>query len=162
MEYQVKSIGKTCAATGQALAPGSQCYSVLVEENGQHVRKDYAPAAWTGPPAGALGYWKATVPQPEQNKPKPLDADALMRYFEQLLEDVNPAQEKLKYVLALLLLQKRRMKIEGSRRDGDIEYIQFIGSQGEGPYEVRDQQLDEAEIEQLQVELNSQLARDWT
>lgn len=162
MDYHLKSIGKTCAATGQELTPGSECYSVLVEENGQHVRKDFAAAAWTGPPVGTLAFWKATVPTPEQRKPHPLDADALMRYFEQLSEAANPAQEKLKYVLALLLLQKRRLKIEGSRRDGEIELIQFVGSHGEGPYEVRNQQLQEAEISRLQAELNLQLTREWT
>ena len=77
------------------------------------------------------------------------------------MKDANPAQDKFRYVLALLLLQKRRLKIEGSRQDGDVEYLELVGSQGEGTFEVRMQQLEDAEIEQLQRDLNAHLATEW-
>lgn len=161
MDYHLKPMGKTCAVTGEALVSGSVCYSVLLERDGKEIRLDYSEAGWTGPPEGWKGYWQSIVPEAEATRVKPLDADALMSYFEQLSEDANPAQEKFRFVLALLLLQKRRLKIDGSRQDGDIEYLQLIGSQSEGPYEVRDQQLEDAEIEQLQSALNAHLETEW-
>ena len=85
-----------------------------------------------------------------------------MRYFEQLCEDANPAQDKFRYILALLLLQKRRLKMEGSRQDGEIAYLELVGSRGEGIFEVRDQQLSAEEIEQLQQTLNTHLASEWS
>ena len=85
-----------------------------------------------------------------------------MRYFEQLSEEPNLAQEKFRYVLALLLLQKRRLKIEGSRQDGEIQYLQLSGSRGEGQFDVRDHQLSEDEILHLQNDLNAHLATEWT
>lgn len=161
MDYHLKPIGKTCAATGKELVPGSACFSVLAERDGRLIRLDYSEACWAGPPEGTVGFWQSVVPEPEEAKVKPLDTDALMRYFEQLSEDANPAQEKFRYVLSLLLLQKRRLKIEGSRQDGDIEYLELVGSHSEGPFEVRDHQLDDAEIEQLQGDLNAHLATEW-
>jgi hypothetical protein len=161
MDYHLKPIGKTCAATGAELVPGSTCYSVLVEKDGEFVRVDYSPAGWSGPQEGVVGYWKCVVPHPVQNTAKPLDADALMRYFEQLGEDPNPAQEKFRYVLALLLLQKRRLKVDGSRQDGDIEYLQLSGCRGEGTFEVRDPQLADDEIQQIQQGLNAHLTTEW-
>jgi hypothetical protein len=154
-------MGKTCEATGEELVPGNTCFSALVERDGQLIRLDYCEAGWTGPPDGTMGYWQSIVPEPEEAKAKPLDPDALMRYFEQLCEDANPAQEKLRYVLSLLLLQKRRLKIEGSRQEGDVEYLELVGSHSEGPFEVRDHQLDDAEIEQLQSDLNTHLSAEW-
>ena len=34
MEYQFRPIGKKCAATGEDLVPGDECYSVLVGKDG--------------------------------------------------------------------------------------------------------------------------------
>ena len=158
MDYRLKPIGKTCTVTGNELVPGSVCLSTLVEQDGRFVRLDFSEAGWNGPPEGAVGYWHCTVPQPEQNSRKLLDANALMGYFEQLCEDANPSQDKLRYVLSLLLLQKRRLKLQGSRQDGDAEYLELIGSQGQGPFEVRDCYLSEDEINQLQKDLNVHLA----
>ena len=162
MDYQLKPVGKSCAATGADLSPGSTCHSVLVERNGRFVRLDYSEAGWGGPPDGAVGHWRCRVPLQDDARPKPLDAEALLRYFEQLCEDANPAREKFAYVVSLLLLQKRKLRVEGSRLDGEIEYLQLVGAQGEGPFEVRDQLLTEEEIEQLQTALSAHLAEEWT
>lgn len=162
MDYHLKPIAKTCAATGRELTPGSRCFSALVERDGGPVRFDYTEEGWSGPPEGTIGYWQTRVPSPAETAARPLDPDALMRYFEQLCEDANPAQDKFRYVLALLLLQKRRLKIEGSRQDGETEYLQLGGSRGEGSFEVRDQQLTDEEIAQLQQALNQHLATEWS
>ncbi len=157
VDYHVKPIGKVCAATGEPLTPGSSVYSVLVEQDGESVRLDYQPSAWEGSPPGTIGQWRAIVPFPEENKPKPLDAHTLLEHFQQLLEDANPAQEKLCYVISLLLLQKRRLSLDGTRLDGDIAYLQLSGSRGEGPFEVRDQQLTADEINSLQTHLVAEI-----
>ena len=158
MNYHLKPVGKTCAATGEPLQPGTNCWSVLVEENGRFVRFDYAEQAWDQPPENAVGYWRTSVPQQNENRPKPLDEESLLQDFEQLSEDANPAQEKLRFVMALLLIQKRRLKMDGGRRDGEIEYLQLIGSRGEGPYEVREFDLSEEERQQLQSAVDAFLA----
>ncbi len=162
MDYRLKPVGKTCASTGDELVPGGACYSALVEQQGELVRLDFSEVGWTGPPEGTVGYWRTVVPNADSRRDKPLDTEALLRYFEQLCEDTNPAQAKLAWVLSLLLLQKRRLHIDGARIDGEIEYVQLSGSRGEGPFEVRDQNLSEEEIEQLQQSLTAQLVAEWS
>ena len=142
-----------CAATGQPLQPGATVQSILLERDGQLERFDYSPEGWSGPPEGLFARWECTVPHPARQTAAPVDAESLLRYFEQLVEDANPDYDKLRYVLALFLLQRRRLKLDGSRVDGAQEYLQISGSRGEGPYEILDQQLAEAEIRQLQAEI---------
>ncbi len=162
MNYHVRPLGKNCAGTGEPLEPGSKVYSVLVSQDEELVRLDFSEAGWQGPPEGTIGQWTCRVPEMEQHKPKGLDPDAMLAYFEQILEDPNPVQEKMAYVLSLFLLQRRRLKLDGCRIDGEIEYLQLSGSRGEGPYEVRDQQLTEEEIKRLQAELHLCLESEWS
>jgi len=161
VEYQFRPIGKKCAATGADLLPGSICHSVLVEREGELQRLDYSEQGWTGPPAGALGVWKCLVPKQAEMRHEPLDTSALMRCFEQLTEESSPAREGLRYILALLLMKKRRLKLETSRIDGEDEYLQLAGASGEGAYEVRDLKPSDEDILQWQRELNVYLASEW-
>ena len=97
-----------------------------------------------------------------------------MRYFEQLseglgtlqggqlAEDADPLQQKLRYVIALLLLQKRRLKLDGSRLEGEREVLEFTGARGEGRFEVPDCKLADEEIEGLQDQLNEQMQYEWS
>lgn len=162
MDYQLKPIGKSCFATGRELLPGMRCHSALVEQNGRLVRIDYAEEAWKGPPEGTVGHWSCTVPEAEMAKAPPLDSAAMMRYFEQLSEEPNPAREKFRFILALLLLQKRKLRIEGTREEDGTEYLQLAGSRGEGPFEIPNQQLDDEEMNRLQEELSTHLAVEWS
>lgn len=162
MDYRLKPIGKSCATTGQSLEPGTSCYSVLVEEGEQMIRLDFSEEGWNGLPDDALGFWKGVVPEPELKKNKPLDADALLLYFEQMIEDANPANDKFCYVLSLLLLQKRRVRIESEREEAGVSFMQIIGSQGEGPYDVRVLDIPDDEVMLLQQNLNQHLANEIT
>lgn len=161
MDYHVRPLGKTCAATGEPLSPGDRVISVLVERNGELVRLDYAARNWTAPPEGTVGQWTCQTP-PEESTGRPIDPAALFAFFEQIIEDANPAQEQLAYVLALSLLQRRRLLLEGARVDGDVQYLQLCGSRGEGPYEVRDQQLSDDQMRLLQAELRGALQAEWS
>jgi hypothetical protein len=162
MEYQFRTLGKQCAASGRPLEPGEECISVLAEQKGQLVRLDYAAAAWKGPPEGAIGQWRSQVPQAVQVNAARVDPEVLLQFFEQMVEGANAAHDRLIYVLALYLLQRRRLKLEGSGEGEDgSPSLELIGSRGEGPYRIRDQQLPEDEVRILQSELNRQLAENW-
>jgi hypothetical protein len=157
MDYQLKPLGKTCSQTGKPLDPGEVCYSAVVEKGNEWVRLDFSAGAWTGPPQGALGYWRLTVPARDQTRRRTLDADALLRHFEQLCEGANPPREKFRYVFALLLVQRRRLRIAQTRNDAEGSVLELSGMQGEGPFEVRTQQLAESEIAALQQELETSI-----
>jgi len=157
MDYRFRPISKTCAGTGQPLVPGTLCYSVLVERHGQQERLDFSEAGWKGLPDDAVGFWKCLVPIPAPRQVSTTDPETLLKFFEQLIDSGSPHQEKLAFVLALSLLHRRRLKLDGSHNVDGVEYLELSGSRGEGPYEVRDQQISEAEITLLRQTLDQQL-----
>jgi hypothetical protein len=161
VEYQFRPLGKTCAGTGKPLAPGELVTSVIVDRGGELVRLDYSGEGWNGPPPGTIGLWTAHAPPAAVVHASKVDPEVLLRFFEQLLETGNPAHDRMLYVVALYLLQRRRFRLEGTRIDDDAQYLQLVGSRGEGPYQVRDQQLPEDEVKVLQSQLNQQLSEQF-
>ena len=160
VDYHLKPVSRTCAATDREFVAGETCHSVLIERDGEVIREDFCEEGWNGPPDDSIAEWTTIVPDLAA-KPKTIDTKSLMTYFEQLCEDANPAHSQLRYVLALLLLQKRRLRLEGSRTDEDgNEFLEFIGSKSEGPFEVQDSDLTEKEIAGLQATLNAQLQQE--
>lgn len=135
------------------MVPGTVCFSTVVERNGQFIREDFSEEHWNGPPENAVGFWQSLVPDDEKGKPKPLDTEALMEYFEQISDEGSGAQEKNRYVIALLLLQKRRLVVDDSRLDGDEEFLICSGKQGEGPFEIQNFKLPDEQVRLLQEEL---------
>lgn len=161
MDYHVKPLGKTCAATGKPLLPGSVCHSVLVERDGNLLRLDFSEEGWTGPPPGNLGAWTVEVPAAADPKTVRIDPEAAFRYFEQLSEEASPVHERTRYALALVLLQQRKLKLENVRFDDDDEVLELSGVHGEGNFEVHNYHLDDTESQKLQAELKAQLAMEW-
>jgi len=161
MDYHLRPMGKTCTATGKPLVPGSVCHSVLVEKEGQLVRLDYSAEGWSGPPDGHLGHWSIEVPAAPDPSQQKIDPEAALRYFEQLYEEASPVHVRTCYTLALILLRQRKLKLENIRYDDDIEFLELTGVHGEGRFEVRNLRLDDAEVQQLQLELKAQLSLEW-
>ena len=161
MDYHFKPPSKTCATTGRPLAPGTVCHSVLIEKNGVLTRLDFSTEGWSGPPAGHVGYWKTIVPTLHDPREQRLDPESAFRYFEQLCEESSPMTERQRYVLALLLLQQRKLRLDGSRCGDDGEVLELSGRHDEGTYEVPDLKLPDAETRQIQAELKVHLATEW-
>ncbi|WP_437190622.1 hypothetical protein [Planctomicrobium sp. SH527] len=161
MDYRFRPITKICAGTGKPLVPGAVCYSVLIEKEGQQERLDFSEEGWQGIPEGALGHWRCNVPLPETQPASVTDPEVLLKTLEQLVESPNPAQEKLCYVISLSLLQKRRLRLDGTQQVDDVEFLELSGSRGEGPFLIRDQQLSESEISELRQALAHQINTGW-
>jgi len=115
IDYDIQRCSRRCAASDRELKDGETCYSVLVAEGADVVRRDYSAEAWPGPPAGAIGWWKSTVVDPNAGRMSWAPNDVMLHYFERLADD--PAAEDARYVLALLLVRRRVLRVEGSETD---------------------------------------------
>ncbi|MEX2092293.1 MAG: hypothetical protein WD971_06430 [Pirellulales bacterium] len=111
LDFEIQRSTRRCAATDRALEPGEVCYSVLEVRGADIVRKDYAASAWSGPPAESFGWWKSRVPEPHAKKIKLAPNDVLLELFDHLAE--RPENEDMRYVLALLLVRRRVLRLDG-------------------------------------------------
>jgi hypothetical protein len=125
VDYQIQPSTRRCSVNGRELRPGEKCYSVLLDEGGKFVRRDYSAEAWQGPPAEAFSFWAGRIPTP-QGKQKPrVDDDLLLDCFHRLEGQEEPSRVNFRYVLALLLMRRRRLRMEGARQEGGREVLDF-------------------------------------
>ncbi len=114
LEFEIQRCTRQCAKTGRALAPGELFYSVLVRKEVRIERLDFSQEAWEQAPADAIAWWKSRMPSSDSNKPTWAPNQVLIDYFERLLEDGDPAQAELLYVLTLLLVRRRLLRIDSA------------------------------------------------
>jgi hypothetical protein len=164
VEYSLKPLGKTCAATGAPLSPGTVCQSVLIEQNGQTQRLDYRHDAWPGPAPHQIAVWQTVVPPPLNPDAVHLDSDKLLGLLEQAVPagfDNDPTEaEAIRYVAALFLLQRRKLKLDDAFPQGGVEVLRLLGARGEGPFELINLRLKDEEIHRHVQTLKSRLAME--
>lgn len=152
-EYQIQPITRRCAATGQELPPGSRYFSVLLEQDGKFVRQDYSGDAWQGPPEGAFSFWAGRVPTTEQGRQLRMDDETVHECFVRLQDEVDPARVSFRYVLALLLMRRKRLRFEQVRREAGLEYLQLRCGRTGTLHDVLDPGLREEEMAAVQEEV---------
>jgi hypothetical protein len=151
--YQIQGPARHCAASGRELRPGERFYSALFDEAGKFVRKDYAAEAWSAPPAGAVAYWCGRIPASGRPRQPTINDELLIDCFEHLGDAKEPAQRNFRYVVALLLMRRKRFKFDDVRtRDGDDCLILRDAKSGVR-HEVPDPRLSDAEIAAVQDEV---------
>jgi hypothetical protein len=153
IEYQIQANTRRCAASGRELRPGEKFYSVLLDEGGSFVRKDYATEAWQGPPAGAFSFWVGKVPADETARRPRIDDEMLVDCFGRLEGQTDPGRLNFRYIVALLLLRQKRFKFEETRQDGGQEVLVLRCTRTRAVYQVVNPRLTPEEMAQVQEEV---------
>ena len=135
IDYDIQRCSRRCAASDRELKNGEECYSVLIEQAGGIVRRDYSAEGWPGPPENAIGWWKSTVIDPNAGRMSWAPNDVMLHYFERLADD--PAAEDTRYVLALLLVRRRVLRVDGNETDaGGRPLLVLYCGRNEAQYRV--------------------------
>ena len=154
VEFDIQGPTRVCAATGRELNAGDRIYTVLTDEAGKFVRKDYAADAWPGPPAGAVAFWMGRVPASHKPRKPTFNDDLLLDCFHHLTGTPDPDRVKFRYVVALLLMRRKRLKFEDLRQaDGGGHVLLVRDAKTGSRHEIVDPRLTEAEIEAVQDEV---------
>ena len=152
-EYQIQENTRRCAVTGRELKPGDPFYAVLIDEGARFVRKDYSAVAWQGPPAGCFSFWAGRVPaQDDKHRPR-IDDDLLLDCFGRLEGQTEPGRVHFRYVVALLLMRRKRFKFEEARTEGGQEVLCLRCTRTRAQYQVVNPRLTETEMAAVQEEV---------
>ena len=93
-------------------------------------------------PLGAVAYWAGRVPPADNPKTPRVNENLLFDCFDHLAGDADPARVNFRYVVALLLMRKRRLKFEDHRRLADGSEVMVLkDARNGGRVEVVDREL---------------------
>lgn len=152
-DYQIKPNTRRCALTGRELKPGDRYFTALLDEGHHWERQDFAPEAWQGPPQGTFSFWTGHVPAvADQARPK-FDDDLLEDCFHRLADHLEPSKINFRYVAALLLVRRRRLKLEETVREEGQERLRLRDLRNGACHEVINPGLDEASMSEVQDEI---------
>ncbi|MEC7564077.1 MAG: hypothetical protein VX738_00200 [Planctomycetota bacterium] len=159
LDFQVQKSTRKCHKTDRKFVAGESFYSVLIPQGADVIRQDYCQDAWEGAPQDVIGWWKSTMPDHDNQKLNLAPNEVMLHYFEQLRR--NPQSQDLAYVLALLMVRKRLMRLEGTEQDHQGQELMILSDpKNETEYKVAVRQPSIEKIEELQQELAGMLYKD--
>ena len=152
-EYQIQPNTRRCTVSGRELQPGERYFSVLLDEAGKFVRKDYGADAWHGSPVDAVGFWAGRVPAAGARRRPPIDDDMLLACFQRLEGRTEQASQHFRYVLALLLMRRKRFKFEEVRNDDGREVLVLKCGRTGARHEVANPHLTDEQMAAVQEDV---------
>jgi len=152
-EWEIdKPLGQ-CYGTSRKIECGEEYFAALVETDEGLQRRDFCADYWQEQEPQVFCYWKSKLPHPDQKKQRFVDDEMLMAFFERLAGETEQEKVNFRFVLALILMRKRRLKYDSTRVEGANEMwrLRIVGEKE--TVEVINPHLDEEQIEQLQSQV---------
>jgi hypothetical protein len=120
--YEVSRPGGKCALCGQAIDPDQKLMVTLQETPAGFARLDYCLSCWPKhEQKDVVAFWQTVMPRPEAKKKVFVDDTVLCELFERLSDVAEPAKVNFRFVLGLILMRKRLVIYEETRREGERE-----------------------------------------
>lgn len=136
MDYKFHRPQPVCSRTGRGFAAGEEFFSALVRGPGGLERLDVATEAWQGPPPEAVAWWRSRQGAAAESGPALAPVEVLLDALEALGDD--PADDPLRYLLALQLVRRRALRIEGEADDAAADgAVVFSCRRRERDYRLR-------------------------
>ena len=159
-EWQVEHVTGVCAVTGRKLEEGEEFYTVLFEDGESFRRADYSLDGWKEPPEGAFCCFKSRIPVREKRKRLLVDDDLLVNFFRRLAEETEPGRVQFRFVLALILMRRRRLRYEGSAVEDGAEVWTMVLPQDQSSHRVVNPRMNDDEINDVSQQLGAILHSD--
>lgn len=168
--YEVARATGVCASTGRAFEVGEAFIASLWMEPGSEKlqRSDFSLDAWASGarPSGQLfGSWRSVLSPPNTRRRMLIDDNELLDLFLQLGGAGDVKRQAFRYVLALILVRKRLLRVEGSAKRGVLVVrTRPVGGAASGEpgvvVEVVDPGMDEAMVAEATEQLSAIVAND--
>jgi len=159
-EWEINKPLGQCCGTGRKIDYGEEYFGALVETGEGLQRMDFCADYWESEKPDVFCYWRSRLPHPDQKKQIFVDDDMLLAFFERLEKETEQEKVNFRFVLALILMRKRRLKYDTTRVE-DAKEIWRLRITGEKQFiEVINPHLDEEQIEQLSSQIGQILQTD--
>lgn len=159
-QWEIQRTAGVCAGTGRRLEPGEEYVAALLDRKTHFERVDYSREFWQANPPEVYSFWRTRIPLPAQKKKMFVDDGVLVNFFERLAGETEPLKVNFRFVLALILMRKRLLKYEETRRDAAGREVWKLRLGKEDVHEVVNPELSDEQIQQVSGELSSILQAD--
>ena len=153
-DWDIVKTTLVCAASGREFAEDEEIYSALYDEDSQFVRRDYAAEHW--PPKDVdrvFSFWKTRTPKKDGPVKRFVDDDVIADFFARLEGQSGEQKRNFRYVLALFLMRRKRLKFKEMRRVGNGMVMVVHERLTDRDHEVQDPRLSEEQIAQVSGEI---------
>ncbi len=121
-DWHIRKKSEGCVRCEREFAEGEAHFSVLTVREAQLERLDACRTCFQeDPPEDSLYWWRTR--RVEGKKRIAVDFEAVEGLFLALADREDPKLQELRYLLSLLLMRKRRLKLLRMRRDPDGEVM---------------------------------------
>ena len=159
-DWEIKRPLGQCCGSGREIETGEDYYATLVETEQGLERRDFSLEYWEEHKPQVYCFWKTRLAPPDEKRELFVSDEMLEAFFERLANETAPEKVSFRFVLALVLMRKRRLKYEGTKMDGAREiWLLRVTGQKE-VVEVVNPHLDEEQIEQLTSQIGQILQAD--
>jgi len=159
-DWEIKRPLGECSGSGTKIENGQEYYGALVETEQGLERRDFSVAFWESARPNVFCFWKTKLTAADQKKSLFVDDEMLMAFFERLANETEPDKVNFRFVLALVLMRKRRLKYDGTKQEADREIWRLRVTGGTEIVEVVNPHLSEEQIEQLSSQIGQILQMD--
>lgn len=159
-DWEIKRPLGECCGSGKRIESGQEYFGALVETEQGLERRDFSVEFWESAKPCVFCYWRSRLTAQEQKKSLFVDDAMLMAFFQRLATETDPDKVNFRFVLALVLMRKRRLKYDATKMDGDREIWRLRVTGDTEIVDVVNPHLDEEQIEQLSSQIGQILQMD--
>ncbi len=159
-EWEINKPLGQCYGTGRKIEYGEEYFGALLETGEGLQRRDFCADYWEKEKPNVLCYWKTRLPHPNQKKQIFVDDEMMLAFFERLEKETEQEKVNFRFVLALILMRKRRLKYDTTRVEDGNEIWRLRIVAEKQIVEVINPHLDEEQVEQLSSQIGQILQTD--
>jgi hypothetical protein len=143
-----------CAGCSQLLAPGAEYVATIVATPEGLVRQDRCPACASAPAQNVFSFWRGKRPALKSGALPRLDFDSLLELLRRLDGRDDVASQRLRWIVAILLLRRRLVQITSRAVTDGVETLEVKPKHDDRTFQVRDPKLSAEDFESLHDDLS--------
>ena len=155
--WEVSRSHRECAVSGRKFVEGDEFYSALVETDESFERKDFSPEVWGEQNKdGFFSFWRTKLQSSSGKKDRKLhiDVEAFYTFFRNLEDTQKPNQMLFRYLIALMLVRKRVLRLDEIEKSSEGEFLLLYDTRQKEECSVTVCDAEEEELAAAQQELN--------
>lgn len=154
-DWEIKSRGDQCTATGRHFDEGEFFYTLLYKEKAGFRREDLCEEAFKQRDQSIkpFSFWRSKFEPPAPPPPEPLAKETAEDLLRRYIEENDPQNANICYILALMLERKRLFKQTDLQVDGTDRILIYERSKTGEVFMIRDPQLKIDQIAAVQAQV---------